>query len=75
MVVSSELDPSSSVTGVWEIGCSLAADGPIVLTFCVVVPKRSFYEDLVVVLVGFVCSGLQKLQKSGKNSAIFGPPQ
>ena len=48
-VVSSELDPSSSVTGGWEIGCSSAADGPIVLAVCVEVPKRSFYEDLVVV--------------------------
>ena len=33
---------------VWEIGCSSAASRPIVLLFCVRVPKRSFYEDLVV---------------------------
>ena len=43
--LSVELDP---MIGVWEIGCSLAASRPIVLALCVRVPKRLYYEDLVV---------------------------
>ena len=46
-VVSFELDPSSSVTEVWEIGCSSATGHPIILLPCVRVAKMSFYEDLV----------------------------
>ena len=38
----------------WEIGCGLAASGPIILLFCIGLLKRLYNEDLVVVLVGFV---------------------
>ena len=45
--LSVELDPPSSVIGVWEIGCGLAVGCPIILSPCVRIPKRSFYEDQV----------------------------
>ena len=53
--VSSELDP---LIGVWGIVCGSVLDHPIGLSSCVELLKRLYYEDLVVVLVGFVICGL-----------------
>ena len=46
--LSVELDPSSLVTGVWEIGFSSAAGHPIVLSPCVRISEMSYYKVYVV---------------------------
>ena len=54
-VVSSELDP---LIGVWEIGSGSALGCPIILLFCVDLPKMSYNKVLVLVLVDCVSCGL-----------------
>ena len=67
--LSVELDPSSSVTWVWKIGCSLAASHPICLSSCVELLKRLYYEDLVVIWLTMsvvACRGFESWQKLAK---------
>ena len=75
MVVGSELDPSFSVTGGWEIGCSLAADGPIVLAFVWMSPRGPSTRSggsLRLAVPVFVLEGSKVRQKFGENLALRG---
>ena len=62
------LDP---LVGVWEIGCGSAAGRPIVLAFCVKVPKVFYYEVQVVFwwwIVPVLCWKAQKSEvRVGEN--------
>ena len=73
-VGSHEVDPSSSVAGVWEIGCGSAAGHPIILSPCVHLLKTLYYEVLVVVFGRLWQLWLVEASKvRGMSQQKFGP--